>query len=57
MARRRSGSSASERFLYLVSLLPGADDWLRGSEKLLKQAGSRRKEALAIYVGLTLFFT
>jgi tight adherence protein C len=56
VARRRSGSSASERFLYVVSLLPGADDWLRGSEKLLKQAGSRRKEALAIYVGLTLFF-
>ncbi len=39
-----------------MSLLPGADDWLRGSEKLLKQAGSRRKEALAIYVGLTMFF-
>jgi tight adherence protein C len=56
VARRRSGSSPSERFLYLVSLLPGADDWLRGSERLLKQAGSRRKEALAVYVALTLFF-
>ena len=57
VARRRSGGTASERFLYVISLLPGADDWLRGSEKLLRQAGSRRKEALAIYVSLTLLFT
>jgi len=56
VARRRSRGTASERFLYLISLLPGADDWLRGSEKLLRQAGSRRKEALAIYVSLTLLF-
>lgn len=54
IARRKAGSTASERFLYIVSLVPGADDWLRGSEKLLKQAGSRRKQGLAIYVGITL---
>ena len=57
VARRKSGGSVSERFLYLVSLLPGADDWLRGTERLLKQAGSRRKQALAIYVAITLSFT
>jgi tight adherence protein C len=55
--RRRSGGTASERFLYWISLIPGADDWLRGSEKLLRQAGSRRKQALAIYVSLTLAFS
>src|SRR5579863_1850760 len=56
VVRRRAGSTTSERFLYIVSLMPGADDWLRGSEKLLRQAGTRRKEALAIFVSLTLFF-
>ena len=56
VARRRAGGTVSDRFLYVISLLPGADDWLRGSEKLLKQAGSRRKQGLAIYVGLTLAF-
>jgi tight adherence protein C len=56
VARRRAGSTGSERFLYLVSLVPGADDWLRGSEKLLKQAGSRRKQGLAIYVWLVFFW-
>ena len=57
VTRRRSGGTASERFLYVISLVPGADDWLRGSEKLLRQAGSRRKGVLAIYVSLTLLFT
>lgn len=57
VARRRATGSRSDRFLYLVSLLPGADDWLRGSERLLKQAGNRGKQALAIYVGITLLFT
>ena len=56
VVRRKSGGTAAERFLYVISLLPGADDWLRGSEKLLKQAGSRRKQALAIYVAVTLAF-
>jgi tight adherence protein C len=56
VARRKAGGTASDRFLYVVSLFPGADDWLHGSEKLLRQAGTRRKQALAIYVGLTLLF-
>ena len=57
VARRKATGTRSDRFLYMVSLLPGADDWLRGSERLLKQAGSRSKQALAIYVSITLVFT
>lgn len=57
VSRRKAGGAASDRFLYVVSLAPGADDWLRGSEKLLKQAGVRRKQGLAIYIGIALLFT
>jgi len=54
--RRKSTGGVSDRILYLVSLAPGCDDWIRGSEKLLIQAGIRRKNAVAIYVSGTLLF-
>jgi tight adherence protein C len=50
VARRKSGGTFFDRLLYLVSLVPAGEDWLRGSEKLLRQAGIRRRNALAIYV-------
>jgi tight adherence protein C len=56
VARRKATGRGFDRFLYVLSLLPGADDWLRGSEKLLNRAGVRRKSGLAIYVILTLIF-
>ena len=56
VARRKATGTGSDRFLYVISLAPGADDWLHGSEKLLKQAGSRSRQGLAIYVSLTLLF-
>lgn len=55
--RRRAGGGAANLFLYLISLVPGGDDWLRRSERELNQAGIRRREALAIYAaGHLLFF-
>ena len=48
--RRWGGGGFLNRFLYLISLLPGMDDYLRETEKELAQAGIRRKQALATYV-------
>lgn len=50
--RRKNGNW----FLNLVALFPGADDWLRGSERLLQRAGIRYRNALAVYVASTLVF-
>lgn len=56
ISRRKSTGTGGDRVLYLVSLLPGGDDWIRGSEKLLVQAGVRRKNAIAFYIVATLAF-
>jgi tight adherence protein C len=55
-ARFKAETSGPGRFLYYVSLVPGAADWMRGSERLLRRAGFRRKEALAVYVVLSVIF-
>jgi tight adherence protein C len=49
-ARRWGGGGVLNRFLYVVSLIPGMDDYLRETEKELAQAGIRRRQALATYV-------
>jgi tight adherence protein C len=55
-ARRKNSGTGLERVLYIISLVPGGEDWMEGTEKLLKQAGSRRKSALAIYcIGVLTF--
>ncbi len=54
-ATRRQGRGL-DRILYVVSLFPGGDDWMRGSERLLSRAGIRRPHALAAYVLFTLLF-
>jgi tight adherence protein C len=55
-SRRKNTGGGLERILYVISLVPGGEDWMEGTEKLLKQAGSRRKSALAIYcVGVLTF--
>jgi len=56
-ARRKSTGRGLDRILYLVGSVPGGEDWIRGSEKLLNRAGVRRKHALAIYIILTILFT
>ena len=54
--RRRAGGGALNGFLYVVSLIPGLDEWLRDTEKELAQAGIRNKQALAVYaLGHVLF--
>jgi tight adherence protein C len=52
---RRKGRGI-DRVLYLVSLFPGGDDWMRDSERLLNRAGVRRPRALAAYVTFTVVF-
>jgi tight adherence protein C len=56
VARRKATGGAMDKFLYLVSLAPGGEDWIRGSERLLRQAGIRRKGAVGVYVLLALVF-
>jgi tight adherence protein C len=46
--RRRAGGI--DTILYVVSLFPGGDDWLRGIERELRHAGIRQRSALAYYV-------
>jgi tight adherence protein C len=42
--------------MYVISLAPGGEDWLRETEKELLQAGIRRREYIALYcVGSVLF--
>jgi tight adherence protein C len=56
-SRRRAGGGIANFFLFLISLAPGGDEWLRRTERELNQAGIRRREALAIYaLGHLLFF-
>src|SRR5436190_8467345 len=48
--RRKAGARGLDRILYLVSLFPGGEDWIRGSERLLIRAGIRKKFALPLYI-------
>jgi tight adherence protein C len=50
-------NSGRNRVLSLVALLPGGEDWMRGSERLLNRAGVRKKYALSVYVIGTLLWT
>jgi len=56
VARRKASGTPLDRFLYLVSLVPGADDWMHGSEKLLARSGIRSRHALGVYVLITIAF-
>ena len=47
--RRRTGGGFVNRVLYLVSIIPGGEDWIEGHEKELNQAGMRNQQALALY--------
>ncbi|MBI4908589.1 MAG: type II secretion system F family protein [Acidobacteria bacterium] len=48
--RRRAGGGFSNSILYLVSIMPGGEDWIRGTEKELAQAGIRNKSAVVYYL-------
>jgi len=47
--KRRGGGGFLNNVLYVVSLVPGGEGWLRDTEKELAQAGVRRRQALAVY--------
>jgi tight adherence protein C len=55
-AQRRRGGGVLNNILYVISLVPGADDWLRESEEELAQAGIRQRQALAFYALFHLAF-
>ena len=49
-ARTHRRTTRSNTFLYLVSMIPGMDDYLQDTEKELAQAGIRNRQALAYFV-------
>src|SRR3954453_6787858 len=54
--RRKAGGGFVNSFLYVISLLPGGEDWMRDTEKELAQAGIRNRKALARYaIGQLIF--
>jgi len=55
--RRKAAAQGLDRALYFIALLPGGDDWMNGVEKLLLQAGIRRKSSLALYCIFVVVFT
>jgi tight adherence protein C len=55
--RRRAGGGVLNSILYVISLVPGGEDWLLDTEGELAEAGIRKRRALATYaVGNILFF-
>ena len=56
-ARRKLGGTGIDRVLGVIAIFPGAEDWLRGSERLLHRAGVRARYALAVYALATIVFT
>jgi tight adherence protein C len=54
--RRKAGGGFLNSFLYLISLIPGGEEWMRDTEKELAQAGIRNRKALARYaIGQLIF--
>jgi len=55
--RRKTSGRGLDRFLNVIGVIPGGEDWMNTTEKLLAQAGVRRKSALALYCTGVLAFT
>jgi len=49
-APRRRARGFFNSILFVVSLVPGGEDWIRETERELNQAGIRRREATGLYV-------
>jgi tight adherence protein C len=49
ITRRKAGGGFLNSFLYVISLIPGGEEWIRDTEKELAQAGIRNRRALATY--------
>jgi tight adherence protein C len=48
--RRKGGGGFLNSFLYIVSLFPGGEDFIRDTERELAQAGVRKKQSTALYI-------
>ena len=54
---RRTGKGGFLNWvLYLISVIPGGEDWISDNEKELNQAGIRNRRAVAIYALFNLVF-
>ncbi|MBM3810509.1 MAG: type II secretion system F family protein [Acidimicrobiia bacterium] len=54
--RRRARGGVLNSLMFLISLVPGGEDWLRDTEKELQAAGVRNRAYIALYsVGNVLF--
>src|SRR5260370_25473228 len=47
--RRKKSAQGLDRFLYMIALVPGGEDWMNGTETLLAQSGIRPKNGLVKY--------
>lgn len=55
-AARRRAAGGLNTVLFIISLVPGGEDWLKETERELAQAGIRRRKALASYALFHLLF-
>lgn len=46
----RRGRGFLNRFMRAIAAVPGGDDWIKGSEKRLRQAGYRNEKTVGIYM-------
>jgi tight adherence protein C len=57
VSRRKVGGGFFNSVLYVVSVFPGGEEWIRDTDRELAQAGIRRKEATALFaIFQALFF-
>src|SRR4051812_1224969 len=47
---RRKGRGFAGRFLNVIAAVSGGDDWIKGSDKRLRQAGYRGEQVLGNYM-------
>jgi tight adherence protein C len=48
--RPRLHGGPASRFLNMIGSIPGGEDWIKGSEKRLRQAGYRGERAVGVYM-------
>ncbi len=54
--RRRGEGGFVNWLLYVISMIPGGEDWITDSEKQLNQAGIRTRSAVAAYAVFNIVF-
>jgi tight adherence protein C len=56
LSRRKSGGGFFNSALYMISLIPGGEEWIRETDRELAQAGIRRQQATVFYAIFQLLF-